>query len=94
MTPEPVLLFPGNYTKSDILDYPSISHINYVAQTNSFVIIFAIMPEYKEIYKSMSKLVSGSSVEILEEDSKNIVSIIREKYKELTSTIEVFYYHV
>jgi hypothetical protein len=79
----------GNYTESLTLDYPSISQINYVAQKNSFIILFAIVPEYKEIYSSMANLVTGSSVEILEKDSKNIVSIIRERYKGMTSTIQV-----
>jgi hypothetical protein len=72
------------------MDYPSISHINYVAQQNSFVLIFAVSPSYKAIYEDMANLVTGSSVEILEKDSENIVQIIRERYKGLTSSIQVF----
>ncbi len=82
--------FLGYYTQSTIMDYPSISHINYVAQQNSFVLIFAVSPSYKAIYEDMANLVTGSSVEILEKDSENIVQIIRERYKGLTSSIQVF----
>ncbi len=64
-----VELTPGLYTHSTLLDYPSISHINYVANTNSFVVIFAVIPRYKSIYEAMANLVTGSSVEILEKVS-------------------------
>ena len=37
----------GKYNYAHILDYPSVSHINYVAQTNSYVVIFMVTQEYK-----------------------------------------------
>ena len=37
----------------------------------------------------MARLVPGSSVEILEEDSENIVELITKSYSEITSTIKV-----
>ena len=79
----------GYYTHSTILDYPSISQINYIAQESSFLVIFAVAPRYKNIYKEMEKLVIGSSVEILDTDSENIFNFIRESYIGLTSTIKV-----
>ena len=91
-----------------------------MAQQNSFLLIFAVIPRYESIWKvrfiitqydpvyptgstyhdpggttllagmqAMSRLVPGSSVEILEEDSENIVELITESYSEITSTIEV-----
>ena len=43
------LYFPnsGRYSHAHILDYPSVSHINYIAQTNSYVVIFMVTQEYK-----------------------------------------------
>ena len=80
---------PGYYTHSEILDYPSISQISSVVQQNSFLTIFAVIPRYKSIWEAMSRLVPGSSVEILEEDSENIVELITKSYGEITSTIKV-----
>lgn len=98
----------GYYTHSEILDYPSVSQISSVAQQNSFLLIFAVVSQYRSIWEAMSKLVpgmvdqqtklnivlisnrtSGSSVEILEEDSKNIVELITKRYEEITSSIKV-----
>ena len=39
----------GKYNYAHILDYPSVSHINYVAQMNSYVVIFMVTQEYKVI---------------------------------------------
>merc|ERR1719264_810564 len=80
---------PGYYTHSETLDYPSVSQISSVVQQNSFLILFAVIPRYKSIWEAMSKLVPGSSVEILEEDSENIVELITKSYGEITSTIKV-----
>ena len=60
-----------------------------MANSNSFVVIFAVIPRYKSIYEAMANLVTGSSVEILEKDSENIVQIIRSRYKGITSTVQV-----
>ena len=80
---------PGYYTHSETLDYPSVSQISSVVQQSSFLILFAVIPRYKSIWEAMSKLVPGSSVEILEEDSENIVELITKSYGEITSTIKV-----
>ncbi len=80
---------PGYYTHSALLDYPSVSHLNAVAQEGSFVIIFAVIPQYRSIWESLAAEMPGSYVEILEEDSANIVELIRQRYAEITSTVTV-----
>ena len=79
----------GYYTHEMYRDYPSISHINSVAQNNSIVVVFAVNPRYKNIYSEMSKFIPGSSVSILEKDGKNIVHLISKKFEEITTTVRV-----
>ena len=49
----------GYYTLGETLDYPSVSHINSVAQKNNFLIIFAVIEQYKEAYKALSERITG-----------------------------------
>ncbi len=70
----------GYYTHSSILDYPSVSQVGAAARGSSFVVIFAVVPQYREIWEALSALVTGSYVEILEKDAANIVELIEEKY--------------
>ena len=42
----------GTATTALVLqDYPSISHINSVAQANSFILLFAVVEAYKDVYQ-------------------------------------------
>ncbi len=51
---------PGYYDQSEVLDYPSVSQISSLAQQDSFLLIFAVTPQYKTIWEEMSKLVPGN----------------------------------
>ena len=39
----------GRYSHAHIYDYPSVSHINYIAQTNSYVVVFLVSQNFKVI---------------------------------------------
>ena len=68
----------GYYTHSTLLDYPSVSQIGAAARTSSFSVIFAVTPQYRDIWQALSDLVTGSYVQILEKDASNIVDLIED----------------
>jgi len=79
----------GYYTHGELLDYPSISHISSVAQSSNYIIIFAVIKKYKEIYEALTQRISGSYVDILTKDGENIINIVENKYEEITTSIKV-----
>ena len=72
-----------------MLDYPSVSHINSVAQENNFLIMFAVIDKYQEAYKALAERITGSDVSLLEADGSNIIDIVSERYEEITTSIKV-----
>ena len=79
----------GYYTHGEVLDYPSISHINSVAQLNNFLIIFAVKDIYKDIYQALTERIAGSHVDILTADGANIINIVEDRYDEITTSIKI-----
>lgn len=79
----------GLYTHSSDLDYPSISQINSKVKENAINIIWAITKERLKTYKALSELVEGSYVGKLDNDSRNIVELIRKQYDEISSSVEI-----
>jgi len=79
----------GYYTLGETLDYPSVSHINSVAQKNNFLIIFAVIEQYKEAYKALSERITGSYVDVLTADGANIINIVQNIYEDIVSSIKV-----
>ena len=72
-----------------MLDYPSVSHINSVAQENNFLIMFAVIDKYREAYKALAERITGSDVSLLEADGSNIIDIVTKRYDEITTSIKV-----
>lgn len=68
------------YTHSLILDYPSVSHINYVAKENNINIIFAVVQQGYAIYKDLERSIENSLAGVLESNSENVVNLIQENY--------------
>ena len=66
-----------------------MSHINSVAQENNFLIMFAVIDKYKEAYKALAERITGSAVSLLDADGSNIIHIVSEYYKEITTSIKV-----
>ena len=79
----------GYYTEGETLDYPSVSHINSVAQQQNFIIIFAVTAQYQEAYEALAERITGSKVGVLEKDGSNIINIVEEKYDETLTEIKV-----
>ena len=72
-----------------MLDYPSISHINSVAQQHNFLIIFAVRDIYRDIYQALTQRIAGSHVDILSADGANIINIVEDKFDEITTSIQL-----
>ena len=72
-----------------MLDYPSISHINSVAQQHNFLIIFAVRDIYRDIYQALTQRIAGSHVDILSADGANIINIVEDKFDEITTSIQI-----
>lgn len=79
----------GMYTQSTEQDYPSISQINQKAQEHHVNIIFAATDNQVHIYKKLTPLIEGSSAGKLDNDSSNIVQLIEEQYRGISSEIEL-----
>lgn len=70
----------GEYTHSTIQDYPSIAQINWKVKQNSVNVIFAVTATQEKVYQRLSQHIEGSSAARLEEDSSNVVDLVREEY--------------
>lgn len=68
------------YTHSALQDYPSVAQINKVSKENAINLIFAVTKDQENIYGRLSKDIEGSSYSKLEDDSSNIVDLIKEGY--------------
>ncbi|XP_050510420.1 integrin beta-PS isoform X2 [Diabrotica virgifera virgifera] len=86
---------PGTCYSSDdeflIYDYPSVSHINYVAQQNKVNIIFAIVKKgsgIKASYQQLSNNIDNSKFgEISEGKDSNIIKLIVDNYNTIAQTV-------
>lgn len=79
----------GFYTESSYQDYPSIEQINLSVKKNAINIIFAVTKSTIEVYEQLAKNIEGASVGKLEGDSSNIVTLIKEQYEQISSTVEM-----
>lgn len=70
------------YTHDLKLDYPSISHINYVAKENNINIVFAIVnkPKAVDSYRKLSEVIENSNMGALDERSENVIKLVVENY--------------
>lgn len=70
----------GSYTHSTILDYPSISQINLKVKQNAINLIFAVTQQQIGVYEKLAEHVEGSYSAVLDEDSANVVDLVKEQY--------------
>ena len=61
-------------------DYPSISQLAHKIAETKVTIIFAVTRDQIPIYRELSKLIEGSTVGELANDSSNIVELVKENY--------------
>ncbi|GIX80796.1 integrin beta-PS, partial [Caerostris extrusa] len=79
----------GYYTMSDELDYPSLSQINRQIRDHKINMIFAVTKDQVSLYETLSKRLVGSSTGELENDSSNVVDLVRQQYDKITSAVEM-----
>ncbi|XP_028823021.1 integrin beta-7 isoform X2 [Denticeps clupeoides] len=70
-----------------LLDYPSVGHLSRLLQDANMQLIFAVTEEIFPAYKALSELIPQSVVGILKKDSSNVVQLISEAYRNLSSTV-------
>ncbi|XP_046882289.1 integrin beta-7 isoform X2 [Hypomesus transpacificus] len=68
-------------------DYPSVGHLARVLSSNNIQLIFAVTEDSVSAYHALSKLIPQSVVGVLSNDSSNVVQLISEAYRNLSSTI-------
>ncbi|RXM27970.1 Integrin beta-2 [Acipenser ruthenus] len=78
----------GNrYTKSNELDYPSVGELAQKLDENNIQPIFAVTTNMQSVYKELSDMIPKSAVGELSTDSSNVVTLIKDAYSNLSSTV-------
>ncbi|NP_001298213.1 integrin beta-PS-like precursor [Biomphalaria glabrata] len=75
------------YSESSNLDYPSVSQIANKIKEKSVSVIFAVTDLQFDIYEKLSKYIESSTTGRLANDSSNIVTLIEDNYKKITSKV-------
>ena len=68
-------------------DYPSIGQIVDVINKNEILIIFAVTADQVATYTELQKLLPHATVGELDNESKKVVNIVEEKYKQLSQKV-------
>ena len=79
----------NEYTKALEQDYPSVGLLARLAKKQAVNIIFAVVRESKRQYEAISELIRGSKLATLAKDSSNIVTLIKEQYESISSSVEM-----
>ncbi|XP_053565049.1 LOW QUALITY PROTEIN: integrin beta-4 [Bombina bombina] len=79
----------GMYTHDTLQDYPSVPTIIKVLAKNNIIPIFAVTPHSYSYYDKLSKYFKVSEIGELQEDSSNIVELIRDAYKKISSRMDI-----
>lgn len=79
----------GYYTESVHQDYPSLSQLNQKIIEHRMNLIFAVTGGQLGVYERLSDQLEGSSTGKLENDSSNVVDLVREQYEKITSGVEM-----
>uniref|UniRef100_A0A646QHC7 Integrin beta n=1 Tax=Hemiscolopendra marginata TaxID=943146 RepID=A0A646QHC7_9MYRI len=79
----------GYYTESITQDYPSLSQINQKTIEKKIHMIFAVTSSQVPIYERLSQNLVGSTTGKLEDDSSNVVELIKNQYEKITSSVEI-----
>lgn len=78
----------GSYTMSTQQDYPSLSQLSRNIRKHKMNLIFAVTKEQVAQYEMLNSRF-GSTTGKLENDSSNIVALIREQYNKITSSVKM-----
>ncbi|KAI3386408.1 hypothetical protein SNEBB_000916 [Seison nebaliae] len=80
----------NEYTHSLEHDYPSIGQINQKIKQKNINLIFAVTEDRLELYSNLSQLLYGTVYGKLDNDSANIVDLVVDNYKKISSGLELF----
>uniref|UniRef100_A0A8C6PPH3 Integrin beta n=1 Tax=Nothobranchius furzeri TaxID=105023 RepID=A0A8C6PPH3_NOTFU len=70
----------NEYSASTKMDYPSLALLGEKLAENNIFLIFAVTKRFYVIYKNFTALIPGTTVEILDQDSKNVIQLIVNAY--------------
>uniref|UniRef100_A0A7N8YH57 Integrin beta n=1 Tax=Mastacembelus armatus TaxID=205130 RepID=A0A7N8YH57_9TELE len=75
----------NEYSASTTMDYPSLALLGEKLAENNIFLIFAVT---KRLY-NFTALIPGTTVEILDQDSKNVIQLIIAAYNNIRSKVEL-----
>ncbi|OCT60897.1 integrin beta-5 isoform X2 [Xenopus laevis] len=79
----------NEYSASDKLDYPSLALLGDKLSENNINLIFAVTKSHYVLYKNFTSLIPGTTAEILDQDSQNIIQLIVSAYNNIRSKVEL-----
>uniref|UniRef100_A0A8D0A6F7 Integrin beta n=1 Tax=Sander lucioperca TaxID=283035 RepID=A0A8D0A6F7_SANLU len=79
----------NEYSASEKMDYPSLALLGEKLAENNIFLIFAVTKRLYVIYKDFTALIPGTTVEILDQDSKNVIQLIIAAYNNIRSKVEL-----
>ncbi|KAJ8362174.1 hypothetical protein AAFF_G00390890 [Aldrovandia affinis] len=79
----------NHYDKSSTLDYPSLALLTEKMSKNNINLIFAVTSPVMPLYQNYSKLIPGTTVGMLSDDSGNVIQLIKEAYAKIRSRVEL-----
>jgi len=79
----------GFYKESLNQDYPSISQLSHHIAEKKVNVIFAVTQNQLPVYTKLSDFIEGSTFGELAQDSANIVELVKENYRKISSSIEM-----
>ncbi|XP_056286381.1 integrin beta-5 [Pseudoliparis swirei] len=79
----------NEYSASTRMDYPSLALLGEKLAENNIFLIFAVTKRLYVIYKNFTALIPGTTVEILDQDSKNVIQLIIAAYNNIRSKVEL-----
>ncbi|XP_075037304.1 integrin beta-5 [Mixophyes fleayi] len=79
----------NEYSASTQLDYPSLALLGEKLSENNIHLIFAVTRNHYLLYKNFTALIPGTTVEILDQSSQNILQLIVHSYNNIRSKVEL-----
>ncbi|XP_026127566.1 integrin beta-5-like [Carassius auratus] len=79
----------NEYSAANQMDYPSLALLGEKLAENNIFLIFAVTKRHYVLYKNLTALIPGTTVEILDQDSKNIIQLIVNAYNNIRSKVEL-----
>ncbi|XP_053308888.1 integrin beta-4 isoform X1 [Spea bombifrons] len=79
----------GLYTYDTVQDYPSVPTLVRLLAKNNIIPIFAVTNYSYSYYEKLSKYFTLAEIGELQEDSSNIVDLLREAFKQIRSRMDI-----